>query len=256
MKPPRFILDSEILKEKSVVLSKKELRHFKVLRLNYGDEIIVSDGKGREFLANVVKVDRQQVALELLKEYSTPVDKLLNVVLYQGLTKGTKLELVIQKTTELGVSKIVPMYSEYSQVKPKKDREHKLNRWQEIARQAVRQSGRNYLPEITLYKSFKDSVLEAKQFDLAIICCEPGHSAKSLKEVFKKSNNKTKRMGLEIKNLGIFIGPEGGFSSLEVAFAKQQGIIPVSLGECALRSETAGIVSIGLALYLWGNLGN
>ena len=151
------------------------------------------------------------------------------------------MELIIQKTTELGIHKIIPLISERSQVKLEPDRtKDKLIRWQKIAKEAAEQSGRLVVPEISPIQTFENALKMAQNYQLALIPWEE-EKEKNLKSILK--SNKT------IKNILLLIGPEGGFSQSEVAQAEKAGFTPTSLGRRILRTETAGLAALAMIQY-------
>ncbi|MCK5218493.1 16S rRNA (uracil(1498)-N(3))-methyltransferase [bacterium] len=247
MKTPRFILAPEYLLASPVVLTGADLRHCRVLRLKAGEHIRISDGKGREYHARLLRLGTDRVELELEKEINRDPEPALQVTLYQGLTRGAKLELIIQKITELGAVRLVPVVCSRSQVKPNPVRDHRIQRWREIARQAVRQCERTRLPDIADICTFSQCVSEARKAELAIIL-NAGAQA--------RDSWKNKLSGVQSPHeVSLLVGPEGGFTLPEEAAAKNAGIKSISMGPRILRSETAGIAAVTLALFQWGDIG-
>jgi 16S rRNA (uracil1498-N3)-methyltransferase len=171
----------------------------------------------------------------------------LQVTLYQGFARGDKLEWIVQKATELGLARLVPMVTAHSQVRLAETGSHKITRWQEIARQATRQSGRVRVPDIAAPVTFEQAVAEARQADVAVIPFEHAEGAQSWKARLAQVSQPV--------TVALLVGPEGGFSEAEVTLARSSGIIPVSLGPRILRSETAGLTVVAMALFQWGDLG-
>jgi 16S rRNA (uracil1498-N3)-methyltransferase len=247
MKNPRFILAPEHLLASPVVLTGADLRHCRVLRLKAGEHVRISDGQGREYHARLLRLGPDRAELELKSEINRDPEPALQVTLYQGLTRGAKLELIIQKITELGAVRLVPMICSRSQVKPIPGRDHRIQRWREIARQAVRQCERTCLPEIADVCTFSQCVSEARKAELAIILNTNAQVRDSWKN--KLSDVRAPR------TVSLLVGPEGGFAPTEAAAAQSAGIQSIGMGPRILRSETAGIAAVALALFWWGDLG-
>ena len=243
----RFILTPEALQHRPVVLSGTDAHHCQTLRLKVNERVFVSDGRKKEYIARVIRFVKYGVELELLEETQRNPESWLAITLYQGFARGSKLDLVIQKTTELGVSRIVPVISEYSQIKPKAEREHRRDRWQEIARQAVRQSGRIQLPEIASPCSFSESLEHKLETSVGILFS----TASSEHENWE---NRLRSLA-PVQAVSLWVGPEGGFSKQEVHQAREQGLYTIGLSSRVLRSETAGITAVTLAQFVWGDLG-
>lgn len=235
MEHRRFLVDKqEISGTQIVIKDKKSLHRLKnVLRLKKGAEIIVLDGSCKEYKVILTSILKNEAQCEIINQITHPLPE-LEITLFQALLKlPDKMDLIIQKATELGVHKIVPIKTARSVA----DMQDRHIRWCNIASSAFLQSGQVKIPIIEQAKDFK-KILE-NDFDLGLLFWEE-MKEKNLKRVF--SSAKTKRVS-------VIIGPEGGFDSNEVELAKGKGIIPVSLGNQILRSETASIVAISLVKY-------
>ncbi len=228
-----FITYNEIYPGKIVQLSKEDKKYlFNVMRAKAGDIITILNGKGKSFHAKII--DRG--ALEILNEANTTRDTYYNLVLCQSLLKGEKMDLIIQKATEIGVSKIIPFTSERSIVRVTS----KLERWRKIAKEAAEQSGRLTIPEIEAVETFNNLL---KLVDNGILFWE--RATQSLSDVFLNLNTS--------KPIFLIIGPEGGFTQKEVQSALNKGIVIASLGRRIIRSDTAAIVSLALISFLCDN---
>lgn len=247
MSLPRFLLTPQAFEARPLRLVDDERQHARVLRLKAGDQVMVADGAGRELLARVTRIGTRAVELEPLEVSRRRPEPELAVTLFQGLARGSKLEFIIQKTTELGLARLVPVVSEHSQVKPQPGREHRLERWRTVASQAARQSGRTRVPEIAAPCSFAESVAEGRGADIALLLDE----AKGPEQQWKATCADLPRP----KTVALFVGPEGSFSAGEKAQAQAAGIQLVGLGPRILRAETAGVIAVTLALFQWGDLG-
>jgi 16S rRNA (uracil1498-N3)-methyltransferase len=244
----RFFIPSSQIKDNQAILRGNDRRHLvNVLRQGVGDEITVLNGKGQEYLAKIIRVDPEEVTAELLEETNRPAEPKVWLNLIQSLPKLDKFEWIIQKNTELGVSRFQPMITERSMVKLKEDFQgRKEERWRKIIQEAAEQSGRKIVPELAPVKSW-DETLKGLEGDLTLIPWE-GERERSLKRILSEFNTVPER-------ITIIIGPEGGFSQKEVDEAIQKGAVPVTLGPRILRTETAGLVVATAIFYHFGDLG-
>lgn len=237
----RFKIDK--VRNGEAYLRGQEARHaLKVLRLKKGDEIIVFDGEGKEYLAVISAASPTSVKLKILEETNVNRDSPLDSTLYMGITnKVQKLELAIQKTTELGVKRIVPVICRRSSTAQLiKNWEGKLRRWREIAVNASKQCGRTVIPEIS--KPMKIEEIEDSS-DLSFVLWEKG--GKSFKDYQSYSAS----------SVSFLVGPEGGLEKEEIELLKERGFKPIYLGKRILRAETAAIAGMTLIQYIWGDLG-
>lgn len=240
---PKFFIKKEDIKGDTIIISGDNQNHIKnVFRFKVGDEIVLCDGQGTDYRVKIQSQMHDYMEAKILDETKTNSEPSVNITLYQGVPKGTKLELIIQKNVELGIGRIVPVMCERTIVKfnSGKDIQKKVERWQKISEEASKQSGRGIIPDVGNPITLKDAVEEARGYDLAIIPYEKEHCT-TLKDVL--ANNRS------IKNICIFIGPEGGFSEQEVELCKENNIIPITLGNRILRTETASIYTTSIIMY-------
>lgn len=214
-------------------LSQEDSKYlFNVLRMKNGELIEVTDGKGSSFLAELVNSHH----LKILEKVQSLSENSFSLFLCQALLKGDKMDMVVQKATELGVRKIIPFFSERSILKNTR----KVDRWQKIAKEATEQSGRSLIPEISDVQSYKNLIENAEN---GIVFWED--SQESLTELFKY---------IDINNpLSLFIGPEGGFTKEEIKIAEDKGLKIASLGKRILRAETAAIAALAIVNFLMEN---
>jgi len=224
-----------------------EVKHIrKVLRLKAGDEIIVFDGLGKEFEGAIVEEGLSSVVIKIQNIFSSKRDSPLEVTLAQSLLKGEKMDYLIQKATELGVKEIIPFFSSRSVPlleKSKKLKRH--HRWEKIAIEASKQCGRGVVPKIESLQDYSDMLQTASPDTLRLILWEK--EGIKLKEILERLKEK--------KKIFFIIGPEGGFSQLEVDEAKKTGFIPVTLGRRILRAETASLCFLSILQYEKGDIG-
>lgn len=237
--------------EKCATLSAEETRHARdVLRLEPGEEVFVFDGAGREFHCAVQSIARNSTSLTVIAEVAPArPESPLNLTLGIALLKGEKFDLVIQKTTELGVKRIVPLDTERGDVRLRDSHgsEKRLTRWRRIALEAAKQTGRAYVPEIAEPVHCTDllSAHDASSNVARLMFSERGGT--SLSEA---------TLSLNAQSAGIvsLVGPEGGWSDGEIAAARAGGWGIVTLGGRTLRAETAGIAVVTLLQHRFGDL--
>ena len=217
----------------------EELAHLtRVLRLSVGDEIEALIN-GRRFQATIETIDKEAAKIALGEELPSHEPK-CRVTLYQGMCKGDKMDFIVQKCTEMGVSAIVPVEMKWSVVKiDKKDK--KTDRYNKIAREAVKQCGRSAVPKVCPPMTLKEALASMKKHQSLLMPYENGGDA---------FNGK-----ITDTDIGILIGPEGGIAPEEVEAVREIGGKPVTLGSRILRTETAGLVALTLTMHCAGELG-
>lgn len=243
----RFFVDRDNIGEKTISIVGDDYNHIKnVLRLNIGDQVSICDGNERDYIGIIKSFGEDYVDLDIVKSFRSEGESHLYLKIYQGLPKGDKMELIIQKCTEIGVSEIVPISTARSivKLKDKKKIDKKLSRWSKIAESASKQSKRGKVPKIDRVISLREALDELDD-ELAIVLYE-AEDMKSFKSVLKS---------FEGKKVSLFIGPEGGFGEEEIEDIRERGVEVVSLGKRILRTETAGMVSSSIVMYELGDLG-
>ncbi len=237
-----FFVDRQAFSENPIVIQGEEANHIiKVLRMNEGEELTVFDGEGSCADGVIEKIENKCVFVRALKRYPSDTEPKLKITLFQGIPKNPKMDLIIQKATELGVTRIVPVNTKRIVAKIEKDA--KMERLRRIAFEAAKQCGRAYIPKVCDAVSFDEAIRMMKECDRAIIpyeCERDGKIADALEG--------------DIETLGIFIGPEGGFEEAEVEKAESNGIKKVTLGKRILRTETAGLIASAICLYVKGDM--
>ncbi len=229
---PRIILPSISPDDRELAVTDQNLKYLRdVLRVSRGHEVIVLDGHGLAFKTGVREVGEKHILLEVRGSCSISTESPLPLVLIQGLLKGDRMDLVIQKATELGVREIFPVVTERSQVRFSRKLEH----WKRVAEEATRQSGRLLVPVIHDVCKMRDI------FD----CLKDG----SLRIIFFESENKGFKLPSSISGSFVYymVGPEGGFTGKEIQGAKESGFR-------ILRAETASIAGAVLLQFLFGDL--
>lgn len=248
----RFYVSPEDVRDDKIYISGKEVRHIvKVLRLRKGDKIVAFDGSGKEYLASIERASQSEVVCVVEKVRFKKVSQRLSITLAQAIPRKQRMDYIIQKSSELGVSRIIPIQTVRTVVRLEgKNRQLRRKRWQKLAAEASKQCGRAFVCEIDDLRSFEDGLGKINDYDLALIPCL-AEEAKPLNDVLISYKGKMKGPGERSKVL-IFIGPEGDFTPQEIEEAKAAGAIPVTLGEYVLRSDTAAIISVAIVDYELG----
>ncbi|MDH5405581.1 MAG: 16S rRNA (uracil(1498)-N(3))-methyltransferase [Candidatus Aminicenantes bacterium] len=242
MTTPRFYLTSKELKKGVAVLSGEQFHHLvRVRRGRVGDKVRVFDEQGREFEGKVSEIRKDRAVILLVEKCLISAPPSIEITLLQALPKGRKMDLIVQKTTELGVWKIIPLITERTIVRlPRPDR---VARWNRIALESCRQSQRRSIPLVSPITRLEELDL-ASLSGLKIILCEGAE--RGLKEALK---------GTTENKVVLMVGPEGGWSPREIELSLQWGFITAGLGRRILRTETAGIIGVALVQYERGDLG-
>lgn len=229
-----------------ITLSGADFKHIaQSLRMKPGDEVVVSDGAGWDFRVRLIEIGRSRIVGKILSQ-ELRERPMPDVVLFQALAKGSKMDLVVQKATELGVSAIVPLKMERTAVKVAEERAgRKQARWGQIALEAAKQSRRSYLPVIECPQSWTGALEMLSGFDLIVVPYE-AETEVSLKDALA---------GVGGKQVAVVIGPEGGFAPHEIEDVRRGGAKIVTLGAQILRTETAAIACLTVVLYHFGRLG-
>ncbi len=243
----RFYVPPECVTIGKIIIRGGELHHARdVMRLATGDAIVVFDGTGKEYHGIIQKVDKEQMTVTIKKTVERKSEG-CRLILVQALPKSDKMDLIVEKATELGVERVIPVTTERTVVRPDTKKENlKVERWRKIALIAAKQCGRTTIPEVMPITGFEDSLKALNDSEIKIIPCLY-ENTKALKEVLREAQGKVLRQ--QGKSAVIFIGPEGDFVKKEVEAAKAIGAIPVSFGREILRSETAAICALSVLNY-------
>lgn len=231
--------------DKSVIITGPDVNHIKnVLRMKVGEELAVSNGTdGREYVCAVREFGEDAVECELRFVKEDAVELPVKVTLFQGLPKADKMELIIQKAVELGVTEIVPVATKRCVVKlDEKKAASKIARWQSIAEAAAKQSKRGIIPQVLPVQSYKLALKQAENMDVRLIPYELASGMERTRELLGDL-----KPG---QRVAVFIGPEGGFEEMEIDLAKEAGVEPITLGRRILRTETAGMTVLAWIGYL------
>jgi 16S rRNA (uracil1498-N3)-methyltransferase len=206
------------------------------------DEIVVLDNSGMAWYVRLTTVDKHVVQGEIIRQESVETEPAVSVTLYQGTLKGQKFEWVLQKGTELGISRFVPVVCQRSVVRDGLTK--KRSRWELVIKEAAEQSGRGRLPVLAEAVNFNDAVEQVRQFPVAIMPWEETTDL-TLKEILRNLSLRHD----DVSQIALFIGPEGGFTRSEAELANQSGIHLVTLGRRILRAETASMIASAIIFY-------
>lgn len=238
-----------------VSLSEADSAHAaRVLRLSVGDTVIVCDGLGYEYEAELESVSAREVTVRILNRRLSDAEPAVHVTLAQGIAKGDKMDFVVQKAVEVGISRIIPLITERTVVRLEGQKAAaKVERWRRIAYEAAKQSGRARIPAVDAVHSW-DQLWRRDDLGIVIIPWE-GEKARRLLETVSTVASASQGKRPMPAQITIVIGPEGGFAAHEIVQARQNGARVVTLGPRILRTETAGLVTAALVLGALGELG-
>ena len=242
---PRFFVDS-VSGDKISIRGNDAYHIGRSLRMRLGDVITVCADRV-EYRAKILSISDKEVVCDVLSAEESANEPSVNVVLYQALPKSDKMDLIVQKAVELGVYKIVPVITARCVSRPAKSGyEKRVERYNKIALEAAKQSGRGYVPEVTNFISFDECIAELKECDESFMCYEKGGVSLSKTGLSNAAEG--------IKTIGLFIGGEGGFETHEAESCGLAGVTVVSLGPRILRCETAPLAALSVIMSLTGNM--
>lgn len=240
----RFFADQFSTEDGRIYLSGKDVNHIRnVLRMRAGDQLFVVLTDGWEYICRIEEITEKLVICRIEDAQKAGRELSSSLVLYQCLPKGDKMDLIIQKATELGAVRMVPVASARSIVRlDEKKKEARTRRWRRVAEAAAKQSGRLLIPEISPVLSFEEMLKDAQKNEIRLM---PYEKAAGMAE--------SRRILFSIRpgqSVGILIGPEGGFEESEAQKAEEAGFSLLSLGKRILRCETAGMTTLSILMYL------
>lgn len=244
----KFFVSKDNIVGNKCTIEGDDVKHiYKVLRLKEGEKISINNCEGKEYIGKLIDINKKEVIIDILEEVELNNESNIKVHLFQGMPKSTKMDLIAQKNTELGIMSITPIITE--RVVVKNDSEFKkVDRWNRIALEACKQSKRSLIPTINTPIEFKELLIKIKNMDLIVVPYE-NKEGYGIKKLINDVRN------TEVKNIAIIIGPEGGFEEEEILKLEEIGAHIVTLGPRILRTETAGFVALSLLMYELGDLG-
>lgn len=238
-----FFVSPSQVREGQIAIEGGDVNHIKnVLRMKRGELMEVSDGTGSRYLCELECMETETVFVKIVDVWEDDVELPAKIYLFQGLPKGDKMELIIQKAVELGAFEIIPVETRRCVVRiDEKKADKKVARWNAIAEGAAKQSGRGVVPKVQGVMGFTEALNCANEMDVCLIPYEKAKGMQKTKEALQRV-----RPG---KTVAIFIGPEGGFEEKEIEMACGHGAFPISLGKRILRTETAGFTVLAVLMY-------
>ena len=239
---PRFF--TETINESKGIISGDDAKHIaKVLRMHAGEKLVACDCQGYDYDCVIENLSDKEVELSVERKYSSETEPSVSVTLYQAMPKSDKMELIIQKAVELGVSAIVPVQTKRCVSRPDaKSMAKKLERYNRIALEAAKQCGRGRIPQVLPMLDFADAIKAMKEDQRACLFYE--NSTSSFRKELEQGVN----------SVSIMVGAEGGFEEEEVQKALDLGIASLSLGKRILRCETAPLATLSIIMYETGNM--
>ncbi|MBR2022037.1 MAG: 16S rRNA (uracil(1498)-N(3))-methyltransferase [Clostridia bacterium] len=247
---PRFFVDkSDILADK-IVMGGEDAKHISLsLRARVGERLTVCDGQGTDYDCEISEITKNEVVLSVLEQKKSGSEPDIEVTLYQALVKSDKFDFIVQKCTELGVSKIVPVVTDRCISKPDDaSLSKKLVRWNKIAKEAAMQSGRGIIPAVEEAVLFDDALDALKSADCGFLCYEANPHI-PINEIYEKCGGKS-----SVKTVAFLIGPEGGISDKEADEALAAEVFLASLGPRILRTETAPLCVMSSLMLMSDNM--
>lgn len=226
------------LNENLIKITNEDAKHIsKVLRLNVGENVIVCDGEGTDYICAISSIDKNEVLLDIKEKQINKAEPKTKVTLYQGIPKAGKMEYIIQKCTELGAYVFVPVA--FNRCVAKMENESKIERLAKVAYEASKQCGRGIVPKVSNQLSFKQLLNALVKYELVVVPYESEENL-SLKDALKET---------KANDIAVIIGPEGGFEKEEIDALEKIGAKIVTLGKRILRTETAGMATITMIMY-------
>lgn len=244
---PKFFVSTNQIKDSNIYIEKEDVNHIKnVLRAKIDDEIEICDfNTSKNYICKIEKIEDKKIDCKIIKEInSNNIESKIKVTIFQGLPKADKMELVIQKSVELGVYDITPVKMKRCVVKlDEKDKIKKIERWQKISEVASKQSGRNIIPKINNIQNIDEICKNIKDYDMLLIAYEK-EKENFLKAELKKLTNIKDNI-----KIGVVIGPEGGIDEEEIQKFKENGAKIITLGNRILRTETVALNILSIIMY-------
>lgn len=241
---PRFFVKTEQIEENKIQIIGEDVKHIKnVLRKQIGDIIEICNlENGKAYNCEIINIEEKHIDTGILKELKEEKNNIL-VDIYQGIPKSDKMELIIQKSVELGVNAIIPVAMKrcVAKIEPK-DENKKIERWQKISESAAKQSGRTIIPEVRKIVTIQDIAKLTEQYDSVIVAYENEKQNTIKKELLKLKNK-------EQVKIAVVIGPEGGLEDNDVKLLKEVGANIVTLGNRILRTETVALNILSVIMY-------
>lgn len=247
---PKFFVKEEQINNQKIKIQGTDVNHIKnVLREKVGSELIICNEKtGQDYLCEIKEIKEENIICNIKEKLLNNAESNIKVTIMQGLPKADKMELIIQKSVELGVNNIIPIEMKRCVVKLKdKDKIKKIERWQKISVVAAKQSGRNIIPEINQVENLKNICETFENYDIVLLAYE-NEKENTIKNELKQLKEKNQNKNEDVK-IAILIGPEGGITEEEVEIARKKGAKIITLGKRILRTETVALNVLSIIMY-------
>ncbi|MGL5069222.1 MAG: RsmE family RNA methyltransferase [Sarcina sp.] len=244
----KFFTPVELFTETHAVIQGDDVKHiYKVLRVTKGAKVAINNLSGEEFLGEIEEVNKQEVIIKIIEKLDINNESNLEIYLFQGMPKAAKMDLIVQKGVELGMSEFIPVITDRVDVKLKGEFK-KLDRLNKIAIEASKQSKRSHIAKVSAPIEFEEALAKMKEMDLIVVPYENA-TRYGIRTMAKELNEK------KFAKVAVMIGPEGGFEEEEIQKLKDINAHIVTLGPRILRTETAGFTCASLLQYEFGDLG-
>lgn len=244
--PKFFVAENQIDNNKITIIG-DDVNHIKnVLRQKSGDKITICDtSKEQDYLCEIDKIEEKSIDCNIIEKLENNTESNVKVTIFQGLPKADKMELVIQKSVELGVYDITPLQMKRCVVKlNEKDKLKKIQRWQKISEVAAKQCGRNIIPKINNIVNVKEVCNLCNEYDIVLIAYE-----NEKENTLKKELKNLKKLDKEEIKVAVIIGPEGGIAPEEIEMFEENGAKIITLGNRILRTETVALSVLSIIMY-------
>ncbi len=234
-----FVEDNQVIEDNIKIIGEDYKHISKVLRMSVGEKISICIKQTEErFLVEIIEIDNEKVICKIIEQFQSNETN-INVTIFQGIPKSDKMELIIQKSVELGTKNIIPVEMKNCIAKIKEP-DKKIPRWQAISEAAAKQSKRNIIPKIEYPINMTEMYNQLSGYDIVLVAYENEKNI-GIKDILKQHK--------QAKEIAIIIGPEGGLTETEIEHIEKQGGISVSLGKRILRTETASLVLLSMIMY-------
>ncbi len=240
----QFFIEPSGVEKEHITITGSDVNHIKnVLRMRIGEKITaVNEAEGRKYLCEIQEMGEEGIDCRILSVEEGEAELPAKIFLFQGLPKGDKMELILQKAVELGCFEVIPVACKRCVVKlEEKKQKNKVQRWQSISEAAAKQSGRQIIPVVHNVMKFSEALSYASDMDIRLIPYERAVNMEETKNLLRSAGPG--------QRIAVFIGPEGGFEEAEIEEARKAGVAPVTLGKRILRTETAAITVLGWLMY-------
>jgi 16S rRNA (uracil1498-N3)-methyltransferase len=242
-----FFIEQSAISGTAAVITGSDARHVKtVLRLKPGDKIGFFDGRGFEYRAEIIALSPEKIKVSITDSFPSTAESPVQIVVAQAFLKEKKMDALVRQLTELGVTKWIPFFAERSVSRPeKKQISARTQRWEKIAKEALKQCKRGRIMEIGKTVSFGEVLKLGESYDLKVVFWE---------SEFRSANAELPKPSQQINTIFAMLGPEGGFTSREIESARDRGFVTAALGPRILRAETATIAASVLLQYVFGDM--